>query len=256
LTIELAVVALLFGLVIGSFLNVVIARLPRGESLGGRSHCPHCQAKISWYDLFPVLSFLLLRARCRRCQTAISWRYPLVELLTAGLAVAAMGRFGPGVEGLAAFVFGAALIVITFIDYDHRIIPDVITLPGVLLAIGARFLTGNDPLAGVIGAIAGAVGLWLVAFVYRVMAKREGLGFGDVKLAALLGAFLGGSGVFLTVFLASVIGSLVGAVLIMSGRGSRSTALPFGSFLAPVGVLVLFYGPAIIDWYVMQVRGG
>jgi leader peptidase (prepilin peptidase)/N-methyltransferase len=248
--------ALVFGLVIGSFLNVVIARLPLGETLAGRSRCPFCRNVIAPHDLVPVLSYVLLRGRCRRCRATISSRYPLVELLTGGLAVAAVARFGLGLEALWVFAFGAALVVVTFVDLDHRIIPDVITLPGILLAIGARWLVLDDPLSGVIGALAGGLGLWLVAAVYQLIAKREGLGFGDVKLAGLLGAWLGGSGVFLTIFLASILGSLVGAIMIATGRGSRTTALPFGSFLAPVGVLVLFYGPAIIEWYVASVRGG
>jgi leader peptidase (prepilin peptidase)/N-methyltransferase len=244
--------AIAFGLAVGSFLNVVILRLPAGGSLWGRSRCPHCKQALGPLDLLPVLSFVALLGRCRRCRASISWRYPAIELVTAALAVATVARFGVGPEAIVNFLFGAALIVVTVIDYDHQIIPDVITLPGVALALLARSLLGGDWLAGLAGAAGGAAGLWLVALAYRLVARREGLGFGDVKLAALLGAFLGGSGVFLTIFLASILGSFAGIALILSGRGDRSTALPFGSFLAPVGVLVLFYGPAILRWYALR----
>lgn len=248
----------LFGAAIGSFLNVVIYRLPRGESLTGRSACPHCKAQLAWYDLVPILSFALLGARCRRCRAAIAWRYPLVELLTGLLALAVVVRFGVGPGAGVYFAFGAALVAVTFIDLDWRIIPDAITLPGVIVGLGAALglelldATGSFPahtLRALSGALGGGLGLWLVAMGYRRATGVEGLGFGDVKLAALLGAFLGLGGVFLTIFLASVIGTLVGIILIASGRGSTKTALPFGAFLAPVGVFVLFFGPLLAAWY-------
>ena len=248
----------LFGTAIGSFLNVVIHRLPRGESLAGRSACPHCKVTLAWFDLVPILSFVFLRARCRRCRAPIAWRYPLIELLTALLAVAVLVRFGAGPGAFAYFAFGAALIAVTFIDLDWRIIPDAITLPGVLIGLGAALglellsAAGSFPahtLRALSGALGGALGLWLVALGYRRATGVEGLGFGDVKLAALLGAFLGLGGVFLTIFLASAIGSLAGLALIASGRGSTRTALPFGAFLAPVGIFVLFYGPRLAAWY-------
>lgn len=263
------ITAFLFGLCIGSFLNVLIHRLPRGEGLGGRSRCPHCSATLAWHDLVPVLSFAVLRARCRGCRAPIAWRYPLVELVTGLLALAVLDRFGPTAAGALYFAFGAALIAVTFIDLDFRIIPDVITLPGVavgLAAVAGAHLTARagleapallvSPLRALLGAAGGAAGLWLVARVYHLVTRVEGLGFGDVKLAALLGAFLGGGGVFLTIFLAAVAGSLVGVALIAAGRGTPRTALPFGTFLAPAGLFVLFYGPAVIGWYLARIRGG
>jgi leader peptidase (prepilin peptidase)/N-methyltransferase len=259
----------LYGLAIGSFLNVLIFRLPREQSLSGRSGCPHCGSRLGWVDLVPVLSFMFLRGRCRRCRAPISWRYPLVELATGLLALAIIARFGATWTGLLYFGFGAALIVVTFIDLDWKIIPDVITLPGVaigLVAVIAVHLAARNGLAtpallvtparALAGAIGGAGGLWLVAAGYRRATGVDGLGLGDVKLAALLGAFLGGGGVFLTVFIAAVAGSLVGMIMIAAGRGSGRTALPFGSFLAPAGLLVLFYGPTIIGWYLGRFRGG
>ncbi len=240
------------GLAAGSFLNVVIHRVPRGESLMGYSRCPHCSHRVGWRHLVPVLSYLALGGRCVQCRGAIAWRYPLIEALTAGAAVAVVWRFGWTPWAAVCFVFVAALIAVTWIDWDHQIIPDVITLPGVVLGILAQGLLRGEWLWPLVGAAGGALGLWLVAFLYLNVAKREGLGFGDVKLAAMLGAFLGGPGVFLTVFAASMIGSAIGAVLIGLGRGSRTTMLPFGTFLAPVAVLVLFCGPAVIRWYWAQ----
>jgi leader peptidase (prepilin peptidase)/N-methyltransferase len=263
------VFAFLFGLCIGSFLNVVIYRLPRGEGLGGRSHCPHCKAQLSWVDLIPLVSFVLLRARCRRCRAPIAWRYPLVELTTGLLALAIVHRFGFTAAAGLYFAFSAALVAVTLIDLDWKIIPDVITLPGVAVGLGAVVAAelaarvGLDPPSLVVGpsraiagAVGGAAGLWIVAFAYRRVTGIEGLGFGDVKLAALLGAFLGGAGVFLTILLAAAAGSLVGVILIASGRGTSRTALPFGTFLAPAGLLVLFYGSSLIGWYLDRLRAG
>jgi leader peptidase (prepilin peptidase)/N-methyltransferase len=245
---------------IGSFLNVVIYRLPRGEGLNGRSACPHCRERLAWFDLVPLFSFAVLGGRCRRCRAPIAWRYPLVELLTGLLALAVLVRFGAGPGAVAYFAFGAALIAVTFIDLDWQIIPDAITLPGVIVGLGAALAlelagapgAGTFPaqtLRALTGALGGALGLWLVAAGYRRATGIEGLGFGDVKLAALLGAFLGLGGVFLTIFLASVIGSLAGVIMIASGRGTAKTALPFGAFLAPIGVFVLFFGPLLVGWY-------
>jgi leader peptidase (prepilin peptidase)/N-methyltransferase len=257
-----------FGLSIGSFLNVLIYRLPRGRGLAGRSACPHCQATLSWFDLIPVLSFLALRARCRRCRAPIAWRYPLIELLTGIIALAVVGRFGLTPTAGLYFAFAAALIAVTFIDLDWKIIPDVITLPGALIglvAVLAVHLASRSglssaelvvtPWRALAGAIGGPLGLWLVAVAYHRFTGIEGLGFGDVKLAALLGAFLGAVGVFITIFLAAAAGSVVGLVLIASGRGTSRTALPFGSFLAPAGVLVLLYGPRLLSWYYDRLMG-
>ncbi len=261
--------AFLFGTVIGSFLNVVIYRLPREQSLGGRSACPHCGRTVAWYDLVPILSYVFLGGKCRSCRGRIAWRYPAVELLTGLLAMAIAARFGAGPAGILYFAFGAALIAITFIDLDWKIIPDAITLPGVVIGLGAGLLAqlgasagmaGTElvvsPLRALAGAVGGALGLWLVAWGYEKATGIEGLGFGDVKLAALLGAFLGGGGVFLTILLASLAGSLIGAGIMLSRKGTSRTALPFGTFLAPAGLLVLFYGPAMLGWYLSRFRPG
>jgi leader peptidase (prepilin peptidase)/N-methyltransferase len=263
------VFAFAFGLSIGSFLNVVIYRLPRGEGLSGRSRCPHCQVQLGWIDLIPVVSFLGLRGRCRRCRAGIAWRYPLVELATGLLALAVVDRFGFTAAAALYFAFSAALVAVTFIDLDWKIIPDVITLPGVALGLGAVVAVhlaaraGLDPPSLVVnpsralgGAVFGASALWIVALAYRRVTGIEGLGFGDVKLAGLLGAFLGSAGVFLTILLAAAAGSLVGLALIAAGRGTSRTALPFGTFLAPAGLLVLFHGASLIGWYIDRLRVG
>lgn len=261
--------AFIFGLCVGSFLNVVIYRLPRAEGLGGRSRCPHCRVQLAWIDLIPVVSFLWLGGRCRRCRARIAWRYPLVELATGLLALAVVDRFGFTAAAALYFAFSAALVAITFIDLDWKIIPDVITLPGValgLVAVVAAQLAARagldapslvvNPSRALAGAVGGAAGLWVVAFAYRRMTGIEGLGFGDVKLAGLLGAFLGSAGVFLTILLAAAAGSVVGLALIAAGRGTSKTALPFGTFLAPAGVLVLFHGASLIGWYLDRLRIG
>lgn len=251
-----------FGLCVGSFLNVVIHRLPRAAGLSGRSQCPHCGVRLAWFDLIPVLSFLLLRARCRNCRAPIAWRYPLVELATGLIALAMVDRFGLTAAAALYFVFAAALVAVTFIDLDWKIIPDVITLPGLLVGLAAVLgahlaaRSGLDPPALVVtparalaGAVGGPAGLWLIALAYQRLTGIEGLGMGDVKLAGLLGAFLGGAGVFLTIFLASAAGSVVGLALMAARRGSTRTALPFGTFLAPAGLLVLLYGSSLMGWY-------
>ncbi len=255
-----------FGLSIGSFLNVLIYRLPRGLGIAGRSCCPHCEEKLTWFDLVPVVSFLVLRGRCRRCRGKIAWRYPLVELATGVLALAVVDRFGLTATAALYFSFASALVAVTFIDLDWKIIPDVITLPG--LAVGLAAVIGAHlaawqgfghpnlvvtPSRALAGAVGGPAGLWLVAFAYHRLTGIEGLGLGDVKLAGLLGAFLGGLGVFMTIFLAALAGSLVGLALMAAGRGSSKTALPFGTFLAPAGLLVLLYGHSLVGWYLQRV---
>jgi len=250
-----AVVVFLFGLIAGSFVNVVIHRLPRGESVAfPGSHCPACGAPIRPYDNVPVLSWLFLRGRCRVCRAPISARYPVVELANAVLWVAAFLRASPGWADFAsgAFLCSACLALLA-IDAEFRILPDRITLTGIAVGLALSFFSRvRSPASSFAGAAIGAGGLWLVAFLYEKWKKVEGMGFGDVKMLGMIGALLGASGVVIAVLLASVTGSLVGLVLMAARRGSLQTALPFGVFLALGGIAAFFWAPVLIELY----RGG
>jgi len=246
----------LVGASLGSFANVVIHRLPRGISLvRRRSRCPSCEQPIAWFDNVPLLSFALLVGRCRRCRARIPARYPLVEALGALLALAAFWRAPGPAQAVLWTGFALALLVVIFIDYDHRIIPDAITLPGAGVGLAAALL-GPRPLPDALWGVAlGAGGLLLVAWFYRLAAKREGLGLGDVKLMAMIGAFCGWQGALVTILLGSLAGSLVGIALLSSGRGTRRTALPFGSFLAPAAWAALFAGAWLWGQYLRLFTG-
>jgi leader peptidase (prepilin peptidase) / N-methyltransferase len=249
-----AVVVGLFGLIVGSFVNVVIHRLPRGESVAfPGSHCPACGAPIRPYDNVPVLSWLFLRGRCRVCRAPISARYPAVELANAVLWVAVFLR-APGWADFAsgAFLCSACLALLA-IDAEFRILPDRITLTGIAVGLALSFFSRvRSPASSFAGAAIGAGGLWLVAFLYEKWKKVEGMGLGDVKMLGMIGALLGASGVVIAVLLASVAGSLVGLALMAARRGSLQTALPFGVFLALGAVAAFFWAPVLIELY----RGG
>lgn len=236
----------LFGLVIGSFLNVVIARLPEGRSIvRPPSACPACGGFIAWYDNIPVLSWLWLRARCRSCGARISWRYPAVELLTAVLFVLAARRFGAAPDLVAALLLLAALVVITGIDLDHQIIPDVITLPGIV--VGAGLAVALHPAAWLdtlLGILAGG-GLFFVIIVV----SRGGMGGGDMKLGAMMGAFLGWKLVLLAILLGVFVGGAVAVTLLATGAKGRKDPVPFGPFLALGGAVSLLWGNSLLAWY-------
>ncbi|HET9951056.1 MAG TPA: prepilin peptidase [Candidatus Eisenbacteria bacterium] len=242
--------AFLIGLAFGSFLNVVIARLPKGESIvRPPSHCPRCKHRIAPHDNIPVLSYILLRGRCRHCKKKIHWRYPVVEL-TSGVLLALLATRIQNPALLvpnAAFVL--ALLAVTWIDLDTRTIPDVVTIPGVGVGLAASLFGPPGFVAALVGAAAGGLSLWLVGWAYEKATGVPGMGGGDVKLAAMMGAFLGAGGVFGAIFLASLAGSVFGAVLIAKGHGSRRTAIPFGTFLAPAAVVLLLYGDTLVSWY-------
>jgi leader peptidase (prepilin peptidase)/N-methyltransferase len=243
-----AVVAGVFGLILGSFFNVVIHRLPRGESLvSPGSHCPACGEPVKPYDNVPVASWLLLRGRCRSCGAAISARYPLVEALTAVLFAAVVVVYGPDRDAVLGLVLVAVLVPVAFIDLDHRIIPNRIMLPAAVAA--PVILALSRPQALVEHLIAGAIaGGFLLA---AALAYPRGMGMGDVKLAGVLGLYLGRS-VAPAMLVALITGTLVGAgVMARKGvREGRKTAVPFGPFLALGGLVGLFAGPAIVGWYV------
>lgn len=246
-----------FGAVIGSFLNVCIYRIPRGVSVvTPRSACPRCGVRIARYDNVPVLGWLWLRGRCRSCREPISPRYPVVEAITAGLFAFLLWRYGLSLEFLVAAAFFAAMIVVTLIDFDVRIIPDAITIPGTVVGLAASLITPLSFWSALIGAALG-FGLFLgIAWGYRRLTGVDGMGGGDIKLAAMLGAFLGWPGLLLTLFLASLAGSLTGLLVLILRRGNRRTALPFGTFLAPASLVVYLWGPDLIAWYAGFLRPG
>jgi leader peptidase (prepilin peptidase)/N-methyltransferase len=243
-------VLFVLGLAFGSFLNVVVYRLPRGQSIAWPpSSCPACGHAIRPWDNLPLVSWLLLRGRCRDCAAPISVRYPLVEFLGGALLVAVAATLGPRLTVLPAAAFALALVAVALIDFDFRIIPDEISIGGAVIGLFARGFTVPGVLAGLVGVLVGAGSLYLVALGYRRITGIEGLGGGDVKLAGMIGAFLGWPGVFLTIFAAALAGSLVGLSLIGMGRGTRRTALPFGALLAPAAVLAALVGPVLWRWY-------
>jgi leader peptidase (prepilin peptidase) / N-methyltransferase len=245
------VVAALFGLTVGSFLNVVIHRLPLGESLvSPRSRCPSCGAPIAAWDNVPVLSWLILRGRCRRCRARISVRYPAVELANGALWALAF-RVAPSWGDLASgLLLASACLALLAIDYDHQILPDWITLPGIAAGLALSFASvERTPLSALIGAALGAGGLFLVAFAYEKIAGHEGMGLGDVKMLGMIGAFLGPAGVLVSLLAASVSGSVVGVALILAKGGDGKTRLPFGVFLAIGAVGAWFFADPLVARY-------
>ncbi len=247
----IALAALAFGALIGSFLNVCILRLPAGESIvAPASRCPACRAPIRPWDNIPLVSFLLLRGRCRACGRPISWRYPLVEAITGLLFAAVVWREGLTPLALSLLVFVSTLIVITFIDLDHQIIPNVITLPGIPFGLLVGLLLGEPPpLDRVVGALAGAGFLYLVLFYGGVVFGQDAMGEGDLNLIALIGAFLGWRGVIVSILVGCLSGSAVGLALIGVHRLHRRQHIPFGPFLALGAVVALFWGNRLIGWY-------
>lgn len=245
----------LLGAMIGSFLNVVIHRVPLGESIvRPRSRCPVCRHELAAWENIPVLSWLVLRGRCRGCGTGISVRYPIIEVLCALLAWVLFERFGASVEMLGMAWFGFSLVALTWIDLDHQLLPDRLTLPGIVVGLVVAPLA--DPAAPVpalldaaLGVLVGGGILWTVAWAYEKATDREGMGGGDIKFLAMIGAFLGWQGVLLTLFLGSLTGSLLGVAILAAGRGDRRLALPFGPFLAIGAFLTLFWGAPLMAWY-------
>ena len=240
-----------FGAVVGSFLNVCIHRLPTGESVVfPASHCPHCQQPIRPYDNIPILSYLVLRGRCRQCGEPISMRYPLVEMLAGVAGAAAVSVFGLSAHALLTFAFLCALLVITFIDVDYQIIPDAISLPGIGVGFAAALVLGEPSWkASLAGILLGGGLSWGVAEGYHWLTGREGMGGGDIKLLAMIGAFLGWRAVPVTLLLGSLAGTAIGVTLMLVQRRDRRTAIPFGPFLAIGAICALFWGDALIAWY-------
>lgn len=240
------------GLILGSYLNVVIFRLPRRVStVMPRSRCPRCRAVIAPWDNIPLLSYLLLRGRCRRCAMVIPWRYPAVEAFTGLGFVAIYKVFGLTTDSAVAALFLASMIVLAMIDFDHYILPDVITLPGIVVGLALQpWIHWTDLRSAIIGALLGGGVLFAVAWGWYLWKGVWGMGLGDVKMLAMVGAFLGWKGVLVTLFLASVTGSVVGALLIVLGRLRLQSKLPFGVFLSMGAILALFFGNDLLQGYV------
>jgi leader peptidase (prepilin peptidase)/N-methyltransferase len=236
---------------VGSFLNVCIHRLPKEESIvAPRSRCPACRSPIRAWDNIPLVSFLLLRGRCRACRQPIAWRYPMVEALTALLFVLTVSRFGVTLQTAFLLAFLCGLVVVSFIDLDHQIIPNVITLPGIPLGLIGGLLVREPPLLDrLIGTLAGAGFLYLVLFYGGALYGQEAMGEGDLNLIALVGAFLGWKAVVVTILVACVVGSAVGLALMALKRLGRRQHIPFGPFLALGAVVGLFWGERLLGWY-------
>ena len=250
--IEAFCIVFVFGAVVGSFLNVCIHRIPNRQSIvSPGSSCPFCKSGIPWYLNIPLVSYLLLRGRCRFCSQRISIRYPLVEALTGLAAMAVLFQFGLTAEALFWFAFIAVLITISFIDLDHQIIPDVLSLPGICCFASSFYLvpgmTWQETAAGI---LAGGGILYAVAFLYSLARKEEGMGGGDIKLLAMIGAATGVKGVLFTLFAGSLLGTLAGAAVMVATRtANHKLKIPFGPFLSAGAVAYIFCGSRLIQWY-------
>ena len=277
----LALIAFVFGVTVGSFLNVVVLRLPvmlerdwRLQALeilhrnkkprrsakpfnlaAPGSHCPRCRHRIRAWENIPVLSFLWLRGKCSACGTAISWRYPILELLSGILAAAIAWRFGYSSATVAALLFTWALLALAFIDYDTQLLPDDITLPLLWLGLLLNTIYLFTPLpSAVIGAVAGYGAFWLIYQAFKLLTGKEGMGFGDFKLLAALGAWLGWQQLPLIVLLSSLLGAIVGIGFILLMGRDRRLPSPFGPFLCAAGWIALMWGDAITRYYFQLVR--
>ena len=258
-TYQIYLAVTIFGLCVGSFLNVCIYRIPddsKSINNPSRSICLNCGYTLKFYDNIPILSYIQLKGRCRQCQASISWRYPLVELLTGLGALSIFLKSGLTLATLIYFIFIACLLVITFIDLDHRIIPDVITLPGILvffvMALAVPDITLKNSL---IGLLIGGGSLWAVAFIYKLVTGKDGMGGGDIKLLAMMGVLIGWQGVLFTIFISSAIGAITGLLVMLIQKGNLKLAIPFGPFLAIGAVAYIFFGQQLIYWYFNLLNG-
>jgi leader peptidase (prepilin peptidase)/N-methyltransferase len=273
------VVSFVLGGMVGSFLNVCVHRLPKGESIiKPRSKCPKCGEPIHWFDNIPVVSWVILRGKCRGCRAPISWMYPVVEFLTAVSFLGVYWKFGMTIATPIYMGLAAALVLVTFVDLTDWTIPNEVTFPGMPIGIAVAVLamvvpdTGlvlsgdNAPLMSLLGLLVGGGSLWLLDVISLLLLKKRGMGFGDVKLMAMLGAFFGPAGVLLIIVVAAVFGSVVGIALLLVNRGQPiqlpeedgedddamtpgGNYLPFGPCIVVGGFVYLFVGPQIIQWY-------
>ncbi len=246
----------IYGLVVGSFINVCVHRLPRGESIIlPRSHCPACHKTLAFYDNIPLVSFLLLKGRCRSCRVSIPWRYPFVELLHGMGALFVAGQFGLSTQFVVYFLFFASLMAVTLIDFSHQIVPDAITIPGMICGlVASSTVLPSGVVNALIGLFLGGGLFYLLAILSERFLKKEGMGGGDIKLIAMIGAFLGWQEMLLSMFLASLTGSVTGLLLILLRKKRREDPLPFGPFLALGALVALFFGDEILYRYFMLGR--
>ena len=240
----------ILGLCVGSFLNVCIHRLPRGESLvRPPSRCPSCGRQLSWFDNVPVFSWIALLGKCRRCGEPIAIRYPLVELITAGLWVLIAAMTPPDALLASRLVLATSLVVLFMIDLEHHILPNVITLPGIAVGFLFSLVAPPGPIASLLGIVLGAGILYAIAAGYFLLRGEEGMGMGDVKMLAMVGAFLGWRAVLLTLVLSSFAGAVIGVAMMLFQRGTLRYALPFGTFLAVGALIAMLFGEAMLQWY-------
>jgi leader peptidase (prepilin peptidase)/N-methyltransferase len=238
------------GLAIGSFLNVCIYRIPLGQSLlSPPSRCPKCERPLGWLDNIPVVSWVVLGGKCRRCGAPISAQYPIVELVTALAFVAIVWLTPPGPQLVARLIFVCLLIVLFGIDLEHQLLPNVITLPGIVIGLIFSLVASPGWQSALIGAVLGGGVLYGIAAAYYMVRRDEGLGMGDVKMLAMIGAFLGWQAVLVTLVLSSFAGALVGVGLMALQRGNMKLALPFGTFLALGAIAAMLVGDPLVAWY-------
>lgn len=270
---------IVFGLTVGSFLNVVIYRLPvmmerewkqecrlilelnhddqLQASTTGRfnlavpnSHCPHCNAPIKAWQNIPVLSYLFLRGRCAQCNTKISPRYPIIEAVTGLLSGIIAWHLGPSAEAFFALLLTFSLISLTMIDADHKLLPDQITLPLLWTGLLVNCFELYTPLQDAVwGAIAGYLSLWSVYWVFKLLTKKEGMGYGDFKLLAALGAWMGWQALPVIIILSSLVGAIIGSIMLIASKRGRNTAIPFGPYLAVAGWITFLWGEQITQAY-------
>jgi len=240
-----------FGATIGSFLNVCIYRLPRHESIvWPGSHCPSCGGSIAWYDNVPVLSYLWLGGRCRTCRAPITMRYPLIEAANGAGYVAILWVFGASWTTILYCILFSALLVVTGTDLTHKIIPNVVTVPGIVLGlVGAATVLPVGPVNALLGMVVGGGILWALAWASPYLFGKEGMGGGDIKLLAMIGAFLGWKPALLTIMIGSLSGSVIGISLIAFGVMKREDYIPFGPYLVFGALVSLFFGEPLLNWY-------
>jgi leader peptidase (prepilin peptidase)/N-methyltransferase len=243
------------GLAVGSFLNVVIHRLPRGESLiWPASRCPACKAAIHWYDNVPVVGWILLGGRCRACRAPIALRYPLVEAVTAAVFVLHYAVFGWDLLLVPRIVFACVLIALFAIDLEHQLLPNAITLPGIVAGLAFSLVFEPGLRDAALGALLGFGSLWLIATAWELLRKQEAMGGGDLKMLSMVGAFLGWRGVAVTFMFSYVLGGLTALGLLLVGKVRLASKLPFGTFLAAAALIASLWGEAILTWYLSYYR--
>ena len=252
MTNQTVILSIVFGFILGSFLNVCIYRIPLKKSIiKPSSFCPACGTTIKFYDNIPVASWLILKGRCRNCSSYISVRYPIVEIIAGIISLALFLRYGPTMSYFLYLTFILSLIVISFIDFDHMIIPDLISIPGIIIGFAASFLLPDLKWAeSLIGIIAGGGILFITAFMFEKLTGKEGMGGGDIKLLAMIGAWMGWKLLPVTILIAALTASIYGGLFILLSKKDSQTRIPFGPFLSYAAIVSFFFGNDIMIWYV------